>query len=172
MMSSATHSAASRLRPRLRLIPLRIILPLRPFFHGTKLARVPRSQSVYTIMPTQKSAYQNRIELLHGTLDMLVLKTLQWGDQHGYGISQAIRTTSPDVLQVETGSLYPALHRLERQKWVSSEWKAARGQRAKFYRITVLGKKQLSADYARWNKMVASIESIMTATKSATEATS
>jgi len=124
-------------------------------------------------MPTQKSAYQNRIELLQGTLDMLVLKTLQWGDQHGYGISQAIRTTSSDVLQVETGSLYPALHRLERQKWVSSEWrKSDANQRAKFYRITALGKKQLAADYARWNKMVASIESIMTATKSATEATS
>ena len=124
-------------------------------------------------MPTQKSAYQNRIELLQGTLDMLVLKTLQWGDQHGYGISQAIRTTSSDVLQVETGSLYPALHRLERQKWVSSEWrKSDANQRAKFYRITAIGKKQLAADFARWNKMVASIESIMTATKSATEATS
>ena len=124
-------------------------------------------------MPTQKSAYQNRIELLQGTLDMLVLKTLQWGDQHGYGISQAIRTTPSDVLQVETGSLYPALHRLERQKWVSSEWrKSDANQRAKFYRITAIGKKQLAADYARWNKMVASIESIMTATKSATEATS
>jgi PadR family transcriptional regulator, regulatory protein PadR len=84
-------------------------------------------------MPTQKSAYQNRIELLQGTLDMLVLKTLQWGDQHGYGISQAIRTTSSDVLQLETGSLYPALHRLERQKWVSSEWrKSDANQRAKF----------------------------------------
>ena len=124
-------------------------------------------------MPTQKSAYQNRIELLQGTLDMLVLKTLQWGDQHGYGISHAIRTTSSDVLQVETGSLYPALHRLERQKWVSSEWrKSDANQRAKFYRITAIGKKQLAADFARWNKMVASIESIMTATKSATEATS
>ena len=124
-------------------------------------------------MPAQKSAYQNRIELLQGTLDMLVLKTLQWGDQHGYGISQAIRTTSSDVLQVETGSLYPALHRLERQKWVSSEWrKSDANQRAKFYRITAIGKKQLAADYARWNKMVASIESIMTATKFATEATS
>lgn len=115
-------------------------------------------------MLNSKSGYQNRIELLQGTLDMLVLKTLQWGDQHGYGISQAIRTTSSDVLQVETGSLYPALHRLERQKWVSSEWrKSDANQRAKFYRITALGKKRLAADYARWGKMVASIESIMTA---------
>ncbi|MGC1461406.1 MAG: PadR family transcriptional regulator [Terracidiphilus sp.] len=124
-------------------------------------------------MANSKSAYQNRIELLQGTLDMLVLKTLQWGEQHGYGISQAIRTTSLDVLQVETGSLYPALHRLERQKWVSSEWrKSDANQRAKFYHITALGKKQLASDYARWGKMVATIESIMTATKSATEAAS
>ena len=125
-------------------------------------------------MPTQKSAYQNRIELLQGTLDMLVLKTLQWGDQHGYGISQAIRTTSSDVLQVETGSLYPALHRLERQKWVSSEWRKSDSQPATPSSTASphSAKKQLAADYARWNKMVASIESIMTATKSATEATS
>src|SRR5580704_7217068 len=65
-----------------------------------------------------KSRYQNRIELLQGTLDLLVLQTLQWGPQHGYGISQAIRTNSGEVLQVDTGSLYPALHRLERQKWI------------------------------------------------------
>ena len=62
--------------------------------------------------------YENRIEIVQGTLDMLILKTLQWGEQHGYGISQAIRASSGEVLQVETGSLYPALHRLERQKWV------------------------------------------------------
>ena len=123
-------------------------------------------------MFNSKPAYQNRIELLQGTLDMLILKTLQWGDQHGYGISQAIRATSADILQVETGSLYPALHRLERQKWVSAQWKKSdSNQRAKFYHITALGKKQLAADYARWGKMVASIESIMTAT-SAGEAAS
>jgi PadR family transcriptional regulator, regulatory protein PadR len=111
-----------------------------------------------------KGGYQNRIELLQGTLDMLILKTLQWGEQHGYGISQAIRASSAGVLQVETGSLYPALHRLERQGWVSAEWKKSdSNQRAKFYRITALGKKQLAADYERWGKMVATIESIMRA---------
>ncbi|HTM42562.1 MAG TPA: helix-turn-helix transcriptional regulator, partial [Terriglobales bacterium] len=62
--------------------------------------------------------YQNRIELLQGTLDLLILQTLQWGPQHGYGISQAIRLGSGEVLQVETGSLYPALHRLEREGWI------------------------------------------------------
>ena len=111
-----------------------------------------------------KSTYQNRIELLQGTLDMLILKTLQWGTQHGYGISQALRATSGEVLQVETGSLYPALHRLERQGWVTSEWKQSeRNQRAKFYKITSLGKKQLASDYERWGRMVATIEGIMTA---------
>ena len=71
----------------------------------------------------EKDQYKNRIELLQGTLDMLILQTLQWGPQHGYGIVQALRLRSGDVLQVETGSLYPALHRLERQGWVQSEWK-------------------------------------------------
>jgi transcriptional regulator len=114
-----------------------------------------------------KQGYQNRIELLQGTLDMLILKTLQWGEQHGYGISQAIRAGSAEVLQVETGSLYPALHRLERQKWVSAEWKQSESnQRAKFYRITALGKKQLAADYERWGRMVETIEAIMRADRS------
>ena len=111
-----------------------------------------------------KSSYENRIELLQGTLDMLILKTLQWGEQHGYGIGQAIRASSGEVLQVETGSLYPALHRLERQGWISAEWKKSESnQRAKFYRITAAGKKQLVADYKRWGKMVSTIEGIMRA---------
>lgn len=67
--------------------------------------------------------YQNRIDLLQGTLDMLILQTLQWGSQHGYGISQSIGGRSGKVLQVETGSLYPALYRLEKQRWVTSEWR-------------------------------------------------
>jgi PadR family transcriptional regulator, regulatory protein PadR len=111
-----------------------------------------------------KSHYQNRIEIIQGTLDMLILKTLMWGEQHGYGISQAIRASSDEVLQVETGSLYPALHRLERAKLVSAEWKKSdSNQRAKFYRITALGRKQLATDYERWGRMVATIESIMRA---------
>jgi transcriptional regulator len=108
--------------------------------------------------------YQNRIELIQGTLDMLILQTLKWGEQHGYGISQAIRAGSSDVLQVETGSLYPAMHRLERKGWVEAEWKKSESnQRAKFYRITARGKKQLAEDYERWGRMVATIEGIMTA---------
>jgi PadR family transcriptional regulator, regulatory protein PadR len=74
--------------------------------------------------------YKNRIELLQGTLDMLILQTLRWGPQHGYGISQALRTSSEEALHVETGSLYPALHRLERQKWVRAQLEADRKQPA------------------------------------------
>ena len=74
-------------------------------------------------MKREREVYRNRIELLQGTLDMLILQTLQLGAQHGYGINQALRTRSGEVLQVETGSLYPALHRMERQKWIAAEWR-------------------------------------------------
>jgi transcriptional regulator len=111
---------------------------------------------------TRNEKYKNRIELLQGTLDMLILRTLQWGPQHGYGISQAIRISSGEVLQVETGSLYPALHRLERQGWVRSEWKQTESkQRAKYYRITALGKKQLLSNHDRWQQMVEAIAGVM-----------
>lgn len=93
---------------------------------------------------------------------MLILQALQWGPMHGYGIAQAIRLKSGEVLQVETGSLYPALHRLERQRWVKSEWKITDSkQRAKFYKITALGKQQLLADHERWQVMVRAIAAIM-----------
>src|SRR5437588_7512821 len=100
-----------------------------------------------------KERYQNRIELLQGTLDLLILQTLQWGPQHGYGISQAIRSNSGEVLRVDTGSLYPALHRLERQGWVTSEWKVSdNNQRVKGYRLTAEGKKRLVSERSRWEQ--------------------
>jgi PadR family transcriptional regulator PadR len=106
--------------------------------------------------------YQNRVELLQGTLDMLILQTLQWGDQHGYAIANAIRATSGDLLRVETGSLYPALHRLERQGWVKAEWKQSEaGQRAKYYRLTAAGKKQLASERSRWNQLVDAIAGVL-----------
>jgi transcriptional regulator len=106
--------------------------------------------------------YKNRIELLQGTLDMLILETLQWGPQHGYAIGQAIRAKSGEVLQVETGSLYPALHRMERQKWVASEWRQSESnQRAKYYRITAKGKQQLAQSRSRWEQMVAAIGGVL-----------
>ena len=107
-------------------------------------------------------AYQNRIELLQGTLDLLVLTTLQWGPQHGYGISLAIKAHSRDVLTVETGSLYPALHRLEKKRWIASEWKQTEAnQRAKFYRLTAAGKKQLAAEESRWELLVRAMAGVM-----------
>jgi PadR family transcriptional regulator, regulatory protein PadR len=107
-------------------------------------------------------SYKNRIELLQGTLDMLILQTLRWGAQHGYGIGQAIRSGSGDALQVETGSLYPALHRLERQGWIKSEWKSSEhNQRAKYYQLTAAGKKQLAREHDRWNQLSAAIASLM-----------
>lgn len=113
-------------------------------------------------MKTTREPYQNRIELLQGTLDLLILQTLQWGPQHGYAISQSIRGRSGEVLQVETGSLYPALHRLEKQGWVSSQWKQTEAnQRAKYYRLTATGKKQLLSERARWKQIVQAVAGIM-----------
>jgi PadR family transcriptional regulator, regulatory protein PadR len=110
----------------------------------------------------ERKQYKNRMELLQGTLDMLILQTLQWGPQHGYGIVQALRLSSGEVLQVETGSLYPALHRLERQGWVLSEWKQSESnQKARYYRITANGKKQLASDLSKWERIVDAIGSIM-----------
>jgi PadR family transcriptional regulator, regulatory protein PadR len=117
-------------------------------------------------MPPRKG-YQNRIELLQGTLDMLILQSLQWGPQHGYAISSAIRANSGELLQVETGSLYPALHRLEKQGWVKSEWKRSdANQRAKFYRVTPAGKKQLLSERDRWSQMVDAIAGVLNPVKS------
>ena len=106
--------------------------------------------------------YENRIELLQGTLDMLILHALQREPMHGYAIAQVIRSRSGEVFTVETGSLYPALHRLERQKWVKAEWKLTESkQRAKYYQLTALGKKQLTADHQRWLQLVRAIAAMM-----------
>ncbi|MCU1262995.1 MAG: transcriptional regulator, PadR family [Bryobacterales bacterium] len=106
--------------------------------------------------------YQNRIELLQGTLDMLILRTLQWGAQHGHGIGQALRTSSDDLFQIEHGSLYPALHRLERQALVRSEWKVSESnRRAKYYTLTPAGRKHLVREESKWKLMVATISRVM-----------
>ena len=103
-----------------------------------------------------------RLELLQGTLDMLVLRTLQWGPQHGHGIGQAIRAQSDDLLKVETGSLYPALHRLVKRGWLKAEWGISEAnQRAKFYRLTAAGKAQLLRERDRWSQLVTAIGRIM-----------
>src|SRR5919108_5125350 len=108
------------------------------------------------------SSSDGRADLLHGTLDMLILRTLQWGAQHGYAIGQTIRAQSADVLQVEAGSLYPALQRLAKQGWVTAKWgQTDANQRAKFYRLTPEGKKQLLREESRWTELVNAIARIM-----------
>jgi len=113
-------------------------------------------------MVEKKARYQNRIELLQGTLDLLILQTLQWGPQHGYGISVAIRNRSGELLQVDTGSLYPALHRLEKQKWIAAQWRISENkQRAKFYQLTAAGKKQLTKERSKWAQLSNAIAGVL-----------
>ncbi len=107
-----------------------------------------------------------RADLLQGTLDMLILRTLQWGPQHGHGIGQSIRHSSADLLQIERGSLYPALHRLEQQGLIASEWKASElNRRAKYYRLTAGGRQQLTAEKSKWDLLVKAIARVMRAAK-------
>src|SRR5690349_4940638 len=109
-----------------------------------------------------KADDDKRLELLQGTLDMLILRTLQWGPRHGHGIGQTIRAQSEDLLKVETGSLYPALHRLEKRGWVTAEWAVSEAnQRAKYYKLTAAGKAQLSRQQDRWSQLVRAIGRIM-----------
>src|SRR3984957_16143295 len=109
-----------------------------------------------------KDRYLNHIELLQGTLDMLILQTLQWGPRHGYGLSQSIRTNSGEILKVDTGSLYPALHRLEKQKLVAAEWKLSENnQRVRVYRLSAAGKKKLAAERSRWAQISQAIAGIL-----------
>jgi PadR family transcriptional regulator len=113
-------------------------------------------------MASSKPRYQNRTEILQGTLDMLILQTLQWGPRHGYALSKAIRTNSGEILKVDTGSLYPALHRLERKGWIAAEWKASEiGPRLRVYRLTKSGTRQLLSERSRWERLTAAIAGIM-----------
>ena len=107
-------------------------------------------------MPKEKT------DLLQGTLDMLILKALQLESMHGFGISVRIRQISRDVLQVEQGSLYPALYRLEEQGWIASEWGTSENNRkAKFYSLTRTGRRQLEAEQANWDRLSSAINLIL-----------
>jgi transcriptional regulator len=111
-------------------------------------------------MPRQR--HQTRIELVQGTLDMLILKTLQFGPQHGHGIGVAIRAGSGDALDVDHGSLYPALQRLEQREWIKGAWGTSdNNRRARFYSLTALGKRNLTIETSRWNRLVESIARVM-----------
>src|SRR5207302_10194035 len=111
----------------------------------------------------KKSLPVSRIEILQGTLDLIILQTLRWGKRHGYGIAQMIRAGSRDVLQVDTGSLYPALHRLERQGAIAAEWKQSENrQRVRVYRLTPAGRKQLAGEQTKWKQSSEAIAGLMT----------
>jgi PadR family transcriptional regulator PadR len=105
----------------------------------------------------------DRIELLQGTLDMLILRTLLFGPYHGHAIAKHIQRTSDEVLQVEHGSLYPALHRLERKGWIASKWERAkdRNREFKYYRLTPAGKKRLATQESKWKRVAAAIARVM-----------
>ena len=113
-------------------------------------------------MQTNEDA-KSRLDLMQGTLDMLILRTLVLGPAHGHEIAKHIQRTTDDVLQVEHGSLYPALHRLERRGWVSAKWETPRGGKRefKYYRLTPAGKKQLLAEHSKWRRLVATIGRVM-----------
>lgn len=101
---------------------------------------------------------RDKIELLRGTLDLLILRTLLLGSAHGHQIAKYIQRSTDDVLQVEHGSLYPALHRMERKGWLASKWENAEGKRElKYYRLTAQGKKQLAAEESKWERVVSAI---------------
>jgi len=121
-------------------------------------------------MSIESRKYQNRTEILQGTLDMLILQTLQWAPRHGYALSKAIRTNSGDILKVDTGSLYPALHRLERKGWIAAEWKKSDvGPRLRVYRLTPSGKKHLLAERSRWEKVLEAIAGVLNPAKQESE---
>src|SRR5262245_23712032 len=113
------------------------------------------------LVPMNKKQNTQKAELLQGTLDMLIMQTLQWGPEHGHGIGQTIRSKSGDLLSIEAGSLYPALHRLERQDLITSEWKLSENkQRAKYYRLTAAGRKQLVAEESKWDLLVKAVSRV------------
>jgi PadR family transcriptional regulator PadR len=115
-------------------------------------------------MPTRKSAPENheRIALLQGTLDLLILRTLVFGAQHGQGIARAIQSQSEDTLIVDHGSLYPALQRLESRGWIEAEWGASDNNRkARFYQLTKAGRKQLGGQTRQWRRLTAAIGRIL-----------
>lgn len=107
------------------------------------------------------------MDLLHGTLDLIVLKALSWGPMHGFGLARWIQLTTEDTLQVEEGSLYPALYRMENRGWIKAQWALTEnGRRAKYYKLTAAGKRQLGAELESWARMSAAMGKIVTARRS------
>jgi len=122
----------------------------------------------WSILPVEVEGVQmpaDRLELPQGTLDLLILKTLALGPQHGWAISERVQQISRDALQIQQGSLYPALHRLERRGWIKARWGASENNRkAKYYELTAAGRKQLEAEESAWRKLTAAVGEILEST--------
>jgi PadR family transcriptional regulator, regulatory protein PadR len=106
------------------------------------------------------------VDLLQGTLDLIVLKTLSWAPMHGFGIARWIQRTTDEALQIEEGSLYPALYRMEDRGWIAAQWAVTEnGRRAKYYKLTAIGKRQLAAETKSWDQLTGAIGKIMAASR-------
>jgi transcriptional regulator len=118
----------------------------------------PRPYQATIVIKRNEKPALARIEILQGTLDLIVLQTLRWGPRHGYGLVQMIDATTRGVLQVDAGAIYPALHRLERQKLIKAEWTVSEyKQRVRLYRLTAAGRTRLAAERSRWEQMTTAI---------------
>jgi len=114
-----------------------------------------------TLVTMNNESKRQKAALLQGTLDMLIMQTLRWGPEHGHGIGQAIQARSGELLHIEAGSLYPALHRMERQGLITAEWKISDNkQRAKYYRLTAAGRKELVVEESKWDLLVRAISRV------------
>jgi len=115
---------------------------------------------------TSKPRNGDRLEIMQGTLDLIILRTLRWGPMHGHGIAKFIQQTSGDTLKIEHGSLYPALQRLLQERWITAEWGVStKNRKARFYRLTSAGRKQLSAEHSRWERFSEVLSRILTSTR-------
>ena len=104
----------------------------------------------------------DRLDIMQGTLDLIILRTLRWGPMHGHGIAKFIQQTSGDTFKIEHGSLYPALQRLLQERWVTAEWgTSSNNRKARFYRLTQLGRKQLSAEHSKWERFSEAVARIL-----------
>jgi PadR family transcriptional regulator PadR len=113
-----------------------------------------------------KPAPSERLEIMQGTLDLIILRTLRWGPMHGHGIATFIQQTSADTFKIEHGSLYPALQRLLQERWIAAEWgTSTKNRRARFYRLTAAGRRQLSAEHSKWERFTEAVARILTSAR-------
>jgi PadR family transcriptional regulator, regulatory protein PadR len=150
------EAAGATLGPGARLLakPADAALPLTLYGNSHRLS--PQ------VILGRNAVSDHNVELLQGTLDVLILKTLSWGPNHGYGVARWLQQVTSDVLQIEEGSLYPALHRMERKGWIESEWGLSENnRRAKFYRMTVDGQRHLRAEATSWDRFAQAVSTVL-----------